>query len=84
MVTGVIHTVTISDQRVSQRAQIHQVVPIGVAPGQPRDLDAQHQPHMPKANLSNQPLKPTPAGKLRTTPPLVLIDHHNPLAIPPQ
>jgi hypothetical protein len=84
IVTRVIHAIAISDQTVSQRAQIHQVVPVSVSPSQPRDLDPQHQPHVSQADLRHQMLKPATILGLRAATALILVDYHHPFAIPAQ
>ena len=43
VVARVIQAVGVGDQGVGQRAQIQQVIPVGVTPGQARHLLAQHQ-----------------------------------------
>jgi len=49
--------VRVGDQRVGQRAQIEQPVPVGVAARQPRDLDPEHDPDPSQPDLGDQPLE---------------------------
>jgi hypothetical protein len=71
----VVDAVGVGDQRVGQRAQIQQLVPGGVVASQPRDLDPEHDPHPPEADLGDQPLEPIARVDTLARPALVLIDH---------
>ena len=78
----VIDPVGVGDQRVGQRAQIQQPVPVGVAPRQPRDLDPEHDPDPPEPDLGDQPLEAVaPVGALGR-PALVLVDHDHLRGVP--
>ena len=59
-------------------------MPVPARAGQPRHLQAQHQPHMPHRELRDQPREPGPLGRIRRRPPQVLIDHHHPGGGPAQ
>ena len=59
-------------------------MPVPARAGQPRHLQAQHQPHMPHRDLGDQPREPGPLGRIRRRPPQILIDHHDPRGRPAQ
>lgn len=84
VIAGVIDAVTIADQRVGQRAQVHQVVPVSVSPRQPRDLDPEHQPDTAEPDFGNEPLKPAAVTRLRPPTTQVIIDHDHPVLVPPE
>ena len=63
-VTGVIDTVGVGDQRVRQRAQVQQLVPVGVVAGQPAHLDPEDDPDLTQADIGDQLLEPFPGGGL--------------------
>ena len=72
----VVDPVRVGDQRVGQRAQIEQPVPIGVAPRQPRDLDPDHDPDPAQTDLSDQPLEAVAAVNALARPALILGHDH--------
>ena len=57
VVARVIETVGIGDERVGQRAQIQQVIPVGVTPSQARHLLAEHEADLAKSGGSHQRLE---------------------------
>src|SRR6266480_5552975 len=59
-------------------------MPVPTHAGQPRHLQAQHQPHMPHRDLRDQACEPRPPGRIRGRPPQVLVDHHHPRGRPAQ
>ena len=59
-------------------------MPVLARAGQPRHLQAQHQPHMAHREFCDQPREPGPLGRIRGRPPQVLIDHHHPGRRPAQ
>jgi hypothetical protein len=78
----VIHAVGVGDQRVGQRAQIQQLVPVGVAPRQPRDLDPEHDPHLAQADVGHQLLEAVPALRARARAAEVRVDHDHLARVP--
>ena len=84
VVAGVIQPVRIGDQGVGHRTQVQQVIPVGVAAGQPGHLDAQHQADLAQPHRSNQSLKTHPRGGLGSRTAQVVIDHPHPISWPPQ
>ena len=80
----IVDPVRVGQQRPGQRAQLDQLMPVPARAGQPRHLQAQHQPHMPHRELRDQPREPRPLGRVRRRPPQVLIDHHHPGGRPAQ
>ena len=77
-IARVIDPVGVGDQRVGQRAQIQQLIPVGVVAGQPRHLDAEHDPDLAQADIGDQVLEPVPRRRLRTGAAQVGVDHHAP------
>ena len=59
-------------------------MPVPARAGQPRHLQAQHQPDVPHRDLRDQPREPGPPGRVRRRSPQVLIDHHHPGLRPAQ
>ena len=57
VVTGVIEAVGISDERVGQRAQVQQVIPVRVAPGETRHLLSEHEPDLAEADGGHKRLE---------------------------
>ena len=53
----IVDSVRISQRCPGQRAQLDQLMPVLAHAGQPRHLQAQHQPHMPHRDLRDQALK---------------------------
>ena len=54
---GVIEALAIGNQHPEQRAQFQQLMPIAVVAGEPRGIEAQHQPRFAQADLGDQPLE---------------------------
>src|SRR5215207_194845 len=81
---GVIQPVGVADHRVGHAAQIQQPVPIDVVAGEPRDLQAEHQPGVPERDLGRQPREPRPVRQPRAGDPQVLVDHDDLLAGEPE
>ena len=61
----VVDAVGVGDQRVGQRAQVQQLIPVGVVAGQPADLDAEDDAHSSQADIGDQILEPFPTRRLR-------------------
>ena len=59
-------------------------MPVPARVGQPRHLQAQHQPDVPHRDLRDQPREPGPLSRTCRRPPQVLIDHHHPGRRPAQ
>ena len=54
---GVVDPIRVTDQSVSQAAEIEQAVPVGVVAGQTRDLQAEHDTDMAQCDLRGEPRK---------------------------
>jgi hypothetical protein len=76
-----VEPIAIADQRIDQRAQVQQVVPIAVVPGQPRDLDGQHHADAAQADLGDEPVKTGPSDA-RAADAEIVIDDPNVAALP--
>ena len=57
----IVDAVGIRNQRVEQRTDLQQLMPISARTRQARHLHAQHQPDVPKPDLRHQPLEAEPA-----------------------
>ena len=80
----VVDPILIEDQRVRQRADLEQPVPVGRVPGQARDLEAEHDAGVAQAHFGDQPLKSLPIGRRRARLPEVRVDDDDVLQRPAQ
>ena len=71
----VIEAVLVEDQRVGERADLQQSMPVGVVARQPRDLQAEHDPGLAQADVGDEPLEPFAVGGARAGLALVGVDH---------
>ena len=71
----VIEPVLVADQRSRERGDLQQSVPVGVVACQPRDLQAEHDPGLPEADVGHEPLEPLAIGGARAGLTLVGVDH---------
>jgi hypothetical protein len=80
----VVDAVSVGDERVGQGTQIQQLVPVGVVPGQPGDLQAQDDPGLAQADIGDQLSEPAPARGGRARAAQVIVDHHDLIPGPAQ
>src|SRR5262249_50732475 len=80
----VVQPVLVEDQRVGQGAQLQQAVPVRRVAGQPRDLQAEHEPDLPQPDVGHQPREAGAAGGLRPGLAQVVIDDHDLVGVPAQ
>jgi hypothetical protein len=80
----VIHAVGVGDQCVGQRAQVQQVVPVGVVAGQPRHLDAQHDPDLAQPDRGDQLPEAGASRRLGARTAQVGVDHDHLMGRPAQ
>jgi hypothetical protein len=52
---GMIDAVSITDQRVSETAQIDEAVPIGIVAGEARNFEAKHEADMSERDFGREP-----------------------------
>ena len=83
-VGGVIDPVSVGDQGVGQRAQIQQLIPVGVVAGQAGNLDAQHQPDLAQPDVGDQLLETEPTCALGAGAAQVRVDDHDLVPWPAQ
>ena len=57
-------------------------MPVPARPGEPRHLNAEHQPHLAQPHLRNQPLEPRTTFNRSTRSALVIVDHNDRSVIP--
>ena len=80
--TGIVDAVGIADQGVEERAHLQQLMPIPARARQARDLDAEHQADMAKANLGHQALEAGPVESRGGGTAEIVIDDHDLLGSP--
>jgi hypothetical protein len=56
-VSRIVNAVLVQDQRLSERRQLEQAVPVGVVARQARDLEPEDDPGMAECNLADQVLE---------------------------
>jgi len=78
----VIQPVLVTDQRRGHGADLQQPVPVGVVTGQPRHLQAQHDPGPTHADVGDQALKSFPIRRRGARLALVGVDGDDPFGIP--
>ena len=59
---GVVEAVLVQDQRLAERADLEQPMPISVVASQARDLEPEHDPRPADPDLGDQPLEALPVG----------------------
>jgi hypothetical protein len=80
----IVRAVLIQNQRLAQRADLHQPVPVARAPGQTRDLQPHHDPRSPQTHLADQVLEALATDRRGTRQAQVVVDHHHLLIRPAQ
>ena len=76
-VGGVIEAVAVGDERVGHRAQVEQLIPVGVVAGEARHLDPQDDADLPEADVGDEVLEALPSARLGTrTAEIVIDDDH--------
>ncbi len=83
-VARIIDTVLVEDQRVGQRADLQQPVPVAGVSGQARDLEAEHDADAAHADLAHQRLEALAVGARGGRLALVRVDHLDPFEGPAQ
>jgi hypothetical protein len=78
----VIDAVGVGDQRVGHRAQVQHLVPVGVAPRQPRDLDPEHDPDLAQADIGDELLEAVAAPRARARAAQIAVDHDDLAGVP--
>jgi hypothetical protein len=85
VVTGrIVDTIQVSNEGPEQGADLQQLVPIPAGPGEPGHFQPDDETHMVKAYLGHQPLKTRPALRADPRSPKVVVDHFDPIGLPPQ
>ena len=80
----VVQAVLVEDQGVGQGADLQQAVPVRRVAGQPRHLQAEHDPDLPQADVGHQPLEAGAAGGLGARLAQVVVDDHDLVGVPAQ
>ena len=80
-VAGIVDAVLVEDQRVAQRGDLQQAVPVGRVARQPRHLEPEHDSGAAHADLRDQALEPVavPVGARLAE---IGVDHHHALGRP--
>ena len=79
---GMIETIGIADQRVSETGEIDEAIPFGIVACQTRDFEAEHKPHPRQCHFGDQSGEAgagCDAGAGKTE---ILIDHDDPFGGP--
>jgi hypothetical protein len=84
VVGWVVDAVAVGDERVGQRAQVQQLIPVGVVAGQAADLDAQDEPHLAQPDVGDQALEALPRAGVSTGAAKVVVDHQHLVGQPAQ
>ncbi len=83
-VARVIEPVLVEDQRLGERADLQQPVPVGVVAGQPGDLQPDHDPGLAHADVGDQALEAVTADGAGAGPAEILVDHGDLVQSPAQ
>ena len=74
-VRRIVNAILVEDQRVGQGADLEQAMPVGVVPGEPRDLEPHHDARAAESDIRHEPPKPLPPRRGCARLSLVGIDH---------
>jgi len=81
-VQGIVDAILIAQQSMKDTADVDEVMPFGIRPRQPAELQPQHDSHMVQAHFRHQPLKARAiVGQLAALA-LILVDNHHSLCWP--
>ena len=80
----VVEPVFIENERLAQRADLQQAMPVAGVAGKPRDLQPHDQADATETDVGDDALEPGPLGRRRARQTEVLIDDHDPLGGPAQ
>ncbi|KUR73873.1 hypothetical protein AQZ50_18755 [Novosphingobium sp. Fuku2-ISO-50] len=83
-VARIVNAIGICDQRIKQRTNLQELMPIPARACQAGHLYAQHQADMTKTNFRDKTLKPEPSLNRRARTPKIIVNHNNRLARPTQ
>src|SRR5690242_595088 len=75
MRSGIIDAFFVDDERVGERADFQQPVPIAARARQTRDLQAEHSSNVPQPHFGYQPLKAIAANDRCARACLILVHH---------
>ena len=78
-VAGIVDAVLVEDQRVAQRADLQQAVPVGRVARQPRHLKPKHDPGAARADLRDQTLEPVAVPVCARLAEIGVDHHHAPV-----
>src|SRR5918996_1277464 len=80
----VVDAIGVGDQRVGDTGQVQQPIPVGVGAGQPRHLQAEHDPYTTKGDVGGDSSEARACGAGRARDAKVLVDHLDGSARPAQ
>jgi hypothetical protein len=72
-----IEPVAICDERVGQRTEVKQLIPVCVVAGQTRHFDAEDDPHLAQAHIGDEVLEAFPCAQLGARASEVVVDDDN-------
>src|SRR5215211_6281914 len=76
-----VQTLGVADERIDDRAQVQQVIPIAIISSQPTYLDSQHQAHSTEPYVCHQPIE-TRARQTRAAHSLIVVDDAHVVHLP--
>src|SRR6266480_7466479 len=80
----IVDALLVDDQRVGERTDLQQAIPVAARTSQARDFQAQHGTNVSETDLGHQELKSIPAQRGGTRLSLILVNHLNGRAVPTQ
>ena len=78
----VIEPVLVTDERVTERAQLEQPVPVSIVSSKSGALEPEHDPGLSERHVGNESLEPLAVGGCGARHALVDVDHDYPLKRP--
>src|SRR5262249_6910837 len=84
VVAGIVEPILVGQERLKDRTQLQELVPVLARPCKTAHLDSQNEAHVIEAYLGEEPLETEPAFDRLATPTLVLIDDEHPVCRPAQ
>jgi hypothetical protein len=80
----VVDPLRVAEQRIAQRTDLKQLVPIATGAGEAGHFHAEHHADAPQSNLGHETLKPKTPLRWRSRAPLVFVDHQDAFPRPPK
>ena len=81
---GIVHAIFIEDERLGERTNLEQSMPIARLTREARHLQSHDQAHATQPHIGHEPLEAVTLGRRGARQSLILIDHLNPIRGPPE